>query len=85
MRNSTSAADVMVWGMSMNISEMSPEDRDVILTFVDMARDLCTESSWEDVEPQLQSCWYRVHRKTSAMIWHDIAAHVKGACDGMVC
>ena len=69
----------------MNISEISPEDRDLISAFVEMARDLCTESSWEDVEPQLQSCWYRVHRKTSAMTWHDIAAYVKGACDGVVC
>lgn len=65
----------------MIISGLPPEDRDLIVAFIELARRECAESDWEDIESQLASSWARMRHKT-APEWRDVLAYVRRACEG---
>lgn len=65
----------------MNIDDLSPDDRNRVLAFVEVARAYCRDSTWEQVEPRLTSRWYRRHLGFCAVPWRELAPYIRSACE----
>ncbi|HJW47250.1 MAG TPA: hypothetical protein VJ484_12290 [Lysobacter sp.] len=65
----------------MNINDLSVEDQELVLAFVEIARLECVDRGWADIESLLASCWDKTHRRHSELTWDDIAHYVRAACD----
>jgi hypothetical protein len=66
---------------AMNIDELSPDDRNRVLAFVEVARAYCRDSTWEQVEPRLTSRWYRKYLGFCAVPWRELAPYIRSACE----
>ena len=69
-----------VW-LPMNLKDLSVEDQELVLAFVEIARVECVDRGWADIEPLLASSWGKTHRRHSALSWDDIVHYVRAACD----
>lgn len=65
----------------MNLHDLSLEDQELVLAFVEIARMECIDRGWADIEPLLASCWDKTHRRHSELSWDDIAHYIRAACD----
>lgn len=69
--------------MENHLSDLPAKERDFILGFSTVVRELCADRRWEDVEPILAETWVRMH-KGVGLLWEQVSDSVRKSCDGLI-
>ncbi|MCI4569309.1 hypothetical protein [Lysobacter sp. CFH 32150] len=70
--------------MGTHLTGLPARERDLVLAFAAIVREICVDSHWDDVEPALAATWARMHGD-EGLAWEQVADNVRKSCDRLGC